>query len=306
MKFIKIMQRKEYGYSTIMMYVVLFVVVACGSVALAKESAPTFPPDSTMAKIQKSGTLVIGTKTSVPLFGQINPMTGKVEGFDTEIGRLLGQAIFGEPGHVKFVATPSAAREVSIQKDKVNLVIATYTITPERRKKVTFAGPYYFSKFAILLRKDDNAFGKKLAGWSALNKDDVSVCAATNGTNYLNVQKYAPKARLVGFRSEGKCLTLIRQHRVQMYAAEDGIILGIMSRNPGEFRMVPNVTSKAQGYGIGLKRGDTQFCKWINSQLKVMFKNGDWQKAYKHTLGSIPGVEVPNPPEAGALHYCHS
>lgn len=285
--------------------------LSCGTllmtVALATYGAsstnkePVFPAESTMAKIQFRGELRVGIKTSVPLFGQRNPMTGEVDGLDAEMARLIGRAIFGSDGHVKFIGTPSAAREMSIMKDKVDLVIATYTITPSRLKEVSFAGPYYDSRFGILVLKDDNSFGSALNKWSDLNGH--SVCSATNGTNYLNVQKYAPNAKLFGFEDEDKCVTLMSQKRVESYAAEIGILLGVMSRNPGQFKIIPNKGSKIQPYGIGLKKGDTKFCKWINAELIKSFKDGQWAASYKKTIGKVTG-QMEAPPSPESLKYC--
>lgn len=285
----------------------LGTTAACGSGGQSSKSTtdtanmPTFPAQSTMAKIQSRGELIVGTKTNVPLFGQQNPMTGKMEGLDAEMGRLIGQALFGAPGHVKFVSTPSEVRETSIEQGKVDVVIATYTITPERQKVVSFAGPYYNSRLAILVRKTDNSFGEKLSGWSDLNGH--SVCSPTNGTDYLAVQKYAAKAKLIGFDDEDKCVTLVQQKRVEAYATEDGIIDGVMLRNPGDFKMIPNAASPEQPYGIGLKKNDVGFCHWINGELENWIKDGKWQDAYKNTIGTVNSV-APTPPSSGDLKYC--
>jgi glutamate transport system substrate-binding protein len=67
--------------------------------------------------------------------------------------------------------------------------------------------------------------------------------------------------------------------------------------------VLANSDAPPQPYGIGVKKEDPKFCEWINEQLRAMFKDGEWAKAYKATLGAIDKT-VPQAPEASAMHYC--
>ncbi|CAN5723026.1 hypothetical protein BH24ACT2_BH24ACT2_05830 [soil metagenome] len=86
--------------------------------------APEHPEGSAMAEIQAAGTITVGTKFDQRLFGQTNPRTGEVEGFDVEIAKLIAEAI-GPDVEVEFVETPSAIREQSIVDGNVDMVVAT-------------------------------------------------------------------------------------------------------------------------------------------------------------------------------------
>ncbi|MDQ3462490.1 MAG: transporter substrate-binding domain-containing protein, partial [Actinomycetota bacterium] len=112
--------------------------------------APEHPEGSTMAEIQAAGTITVGTKFDQRLFGQTNPRTGEVEGFDVKIAELIAEAI-GPDVEVEFVETPSAIREQSIVDGNVDMVVATYTINDTRKEQIDFAGPYYVAGQDIMV-----------------------------------------------------------------------------------------------------------------------------------------------------------
>src|SRR5687767_13065783 len=108
---------------------------------------PEFEAGTTMKALQDKGKIVIGTKFNQLGSGQLNPTTGKVEGFDVEIGKLIAIGIFGGTvedieDKIEFKETVSGVREAVIQGGDVDVVIATYTINDNRKKQVDFAGPY--------------------------------------------------------------------------------------------------------------------------------------------------------------------
>ncbi|WP_143675517.1 transporter substrate-binding domain-containing protein, partial [Streptomyces sp. JV178] len=69
-------------------------------------------------------------------------------------------------------------------------IVATYSITPERKEKVSFAGPYFLAHQDLLIRADDNITkGEDLNG--------KKLCSVTGSTSAQNVKnKIAPKAQL--------------------------------------------------------------------------------------------------------------
>ena len=93
-----------------------------------------------VGKAEKDKKLVIGVKADQPGLGL---QTGNgYEGFDIEIGKIIAGKLGIEPGDIEWVETVSANREAFIVNDRVDLVIATYTINDERKQQVDFAGPY--------------------------------------------------------------------------------------------------------------------------------------------------------------------
>src|SRR5579871_2079560 len=89
--------------------------------ALAPAHADTFPADSTMAKIQKKGKLVVGTSLNTMMFSVRNPMTGQTEGFEGDLARLLAKKLTGSEDNVEWVKTTTENRLPFVQNGRVDV-----------------------------------------------------------------------------------------------------------------------------------------------------------------------------------------
>ena len=102
----------------------------------------------------------MGGTDAGPLFSLKDPNTGKLTGFDAGLSQMLAHYITGKsdvPTLTKLTITTVDTRETLLQNNTVDAVFATYTITPARAQKVDFAGPYYQSGDAIMVKKDNSA-----------------------------------------------------------------------------------------------------------------------------------------------------
>jgi glutamate transport system substrate-binding protein len=242
--------------------------------------ATAFPASATLDRIRQRGELIVGTKFDQPLFGLQNPTTGKVEGFDTEIARLLSIRIFGSPDKVKFVETVSKNREPFIQQGKVDVVVATYTINDARKKLVDFAGPYYVAGQDIMVKSDNTA----IKGVADLN--GKKVCTAEGSTSEKNLRAQAPTADVVLVDTYSACAEQLTDGRVDAVTTDNVVLLGLISQAKDDFKLV-GTTFTSEPYGIGLPKGDDGFRAFLNDTLEEIFKNGDWAAAFTSTVGTV-------------------
>jgi glutamate transport system substrate-binding protein len=277
---------------------VLVAAAACSkkstTTAARPTAAPTFAAGTTMARLQAAGKMTVGTKFDQPLFGLKNPLTGSIEGFDVEIAKLVAQGIYGgsiedAAKHITFVETPSNVREISIQQNKVDMVVATYTINNARKQVVDFAGPYYIAGQDIMVRKDDNSIK------SVTDLNGKKVCSVQGSTSLANVRAKAPQADLsISFDVYSKCADALKDGRVQAETTDNVILLGLVKDNKDTFKVVGNPFT-TEPYGIGIKKGDDAFRSFINDRLEAAYKDGSWAAAFNRTVGTA-GVTAPTPP----------
>jgi glutamate transport system substrate-binding protein len=250
---------------------------------------PTFAAGSTMEKLSGAGKIVIGTKFDQPLFGQKGP-DGKPVGFDVEIGKLIAAKLGIAADKIEWVETVSANREPFIQQGKVDLVVATYTISDKRKEVVSFAGPYYQAGQALMVNKDNTAITKP---------EDVKgkkVCSVTGSTPAATiVDKYG--AELVPVAKYADCLEPLRNKQVEAVTTDNVILAGFVDKEPDAFKLASDETFTKEPYGIGLKKEDTAFRNWINDQLEAASKDGDYKKAWEATAGKV----IKTAPELPAL-----
>jgi glutamate transport system substrate-binding protein len=191
--------------------------------------------------------------------------------------------------NITWVETVSANREPFIQQGKVDFVVATYTINDKRKQVVDFAGPYYEAGQDIMVAKGNPEAIKgpeDLAG--------KKVCSVTGSTPAENIRTNYPEADLTEFDVYSKCAEALKNGQVQAVTTDNVILLGLISQDQEAFELVNKPFTK-EPYGIGVKKGDTEFRNFINDTLEKIEQDGRWLKAWDATAGKV-APEKPTPP----------
>jgi glutamate transport system substrate-binding protein len=269
----------------------MLLTAACGGDEGGGDQAgggPSFAEGSTMAKLQQAGKVRVGTKFDQPLFGQKN-LEGNLEGFDIEIAELIAGELGIQPSGIEWVEAVSANREPFIQQDKVDFVVATYTINDKRKQVVDFAGPYYVAGQDIMVKKG-NPLGIK-------GPDDLAgkkVCSVTGSTPAENIRTKYPDAKLTEFDVYSKCAEALKNGQVEAVTTDNVILLGLINQDPEAFELVGKKFTE-EPYGVGVKKGDTQFRNFINDVLEKTYQDGRWKQAWDATAGKVATEEATPP-----------
>ncbi|WP_255545106.1 transporter substrate-binding domain-containing protein [Micromonospora parastrephiae] len=97
--------------------------------------------------------LRIGVATNEPLMGELR--NGQHVGFDVEIGRYVAASLGYEGDQrLEFVSVATEDRIPALQGGMVDLVVSSFSMTEERRKLVSFAGPYFVTTQEVMVRPD--------------------------------------------------------------------------------------------------------------------------------------------------------
>lgn len=260
-----------------------------GSTAPKKD----FPAGSTMAKLHEAQKIRIGTKFDQPGFG-LKGLDGKPAGFDVEIGKIIASELGIPEDKIEWVEAPSAVREEVLEQDKVDLVIATYTINDKRKERIDFAGPYYVAGQHIMVKADDNS----ITGPDSFKTGDKKVCSVQGSTPAQNIEQYlADKAKqLVLFDVYQKCVDALDGGQVDAVTTDNVILLGFIAEGDGKYKLAGEKFTD-EPYGIGVKKGDTDFRNFINDVLEKIYADGRYAKAWQDTAGKFD----PNVPEGPAV-----
>ncbi|MFF9018880.1 glutamate ABC transporter substrate-binding protein [Streptomyces eurythermus] len=246
------------------------------------------PASRTWTRAERRGHFVVGVKEDQPYLGEKDPATGTYSGFDIEIARMMSASLGLAPNSIRFRTIASANRETALQNGQIDYYVGTYTINPNRKKLVGFAGPYYMAGQSLLVRKDENAIHgpQDLAG--------KRVCSAAGSTPYQRVKADYPKAVLVAYDTYSVCVDNLLTYQVDAVTTDDAILIGYAAKVPDELKLAGKPFSK-EPYGIGVPHGDNALRLALDDALAAREKNGDWKKAYDATLG-LSGVPAPHPP----------
>jgi glutamate transport system substrate-binding protein len=249
-------------------------------------------PGSTMEKIRKRGKLVVAEALDAPLLSQQNPTNpDEVTGFDADLAKLLAVYILGKP-EVEIVPPATETREALLANDTVDVVFNTYTITEERAKQVAFAGPYFESGLAVAVK----AGAEDIKGVDDL--DGKTVIVGANTPAVTEVPKVAPNAKVVTFGTDPQAVTALLQGRGDAYVQDLTLLATNAKANP-RLTVVGQPFTK-EPYGIGLKHGDDEFKKFVNEWLKKIEDGGQWELAWKNSLGTVVDSQPPTPPAIGS------
>jgi glutamate transport system substrate-binding protein len=264
-------------------------VAAVGALLVALTMAVACGKDESGSTIVGKKTLKIGVKEDQPGLGFKGP-DGKYAGFDIEIAKLVAGELGVPADKIEWVTTVSANREPFIQQGKVDLVVATYTINDERKKKVSFAGPYYVAGQDLLVRANDTS----ITGPDSLS--GKKVCSVSGSTPAKRIKEtYVPKgAQLQEFDAYSKCVTALTGGSVDAVSTDDIILAGYAAKYAGQLKVVGKPFSQ-EPYGIGLALNDKQGRDKINDALQKIFADGRYKQAWDTTLG-VGGTPAPAPP----------
>lgn len=264
-------------------------LAACGSgsstpeVKVEKAGNLTGAPKA----LADAGTIKIGVKFDQPGVSNKEPGSDAPVGFDDEIGKIIAGRLGIKADKIKWVETVSDNRESFLQNGTVDLVIASYSITPDRRKVVGQAGPYYVTGQQLLVRKDE---ADKITGPEALK--DVKVCSVQGSTSLDRVEKeYGAKP--VPFATYSECVDQLENKTVDAVTTDGAILLGYAAQKK-DLTVVGKPFSEER-YGIGYKKDAPGMCQFVNETLQKSFDDGSWADAFKATLGKS-GVDTPDKP----------
>ncbi|GAA1202765.1 glutamate ABC transporter substrate-binding protein [Prauserella alba] len=272
-------------------------LVAAVGLTLAACGQPNSEEDANKSLVQRAednGSLTIGVKIDQPGLGLKKP-DGSYEGFDVDVAKYVANELGVEEGDIEFVETPSAQRENMIQNGDVDMIVATYSITPERDEAVDFAGPYFLAHQDLLVRKNDNS----IQGAEDLNKNK-KLCSVRGSTSAQNVKNdFAPNAQLQEYGGYSECLTGVENKAIDAMTTDDTILAGYAAQQPGKFKLAGAELSN-ENYGIGLREGDDEGKKALDEAIQKMIDSGEWKKAAQKHFGPA-GYEVPEAPTVGEV-----
>ncbi|MFD5921568.1 glutamate ABC transporter substrate-binding protein [Kitasatospora sp. NPDC058201] len=239
-----------------------------------------------LAEARKRGQLIIGAKSDQPFLGWEDLATNDRSGFDIEIAKMVAADLGFTPQQIKWQTLVSSQREPAISKGQIDFYVGTYSINDERKKSVSFAGPYYIAGQDLLVKSDNTT----ITGPESVNGKNV--CTATGSTSIKNIQQYSPK--ITQFDTYSACVEKLMSGEVDAVTTDDAILKGYASKYAPKLKVVGKPFTK-ENYGVGLNKDDKALRDAISDALKAHQDNGDWKKAYDATLG-LSGSTAPQPP----------
>ncbi len=227
------------------------------------------------------GKLLVGVKTDFPPFGYLDP-SGKPAGFDVEVALYLAKALFEDEGRLETVPVTTGSRIPFLYSDWVDMIVATMSITEERRQVLEFSDPYFVSASLLLVPAGSPIHGiEDLAG--------KTVAVIEGSIQEKDLALVAPAAKRVSFRNMGEAVQALKSKKADALCQDDVLVLALAKGNRD--LTAAGKPFLPRPYAIAVRKGDLATLRWINEKVSDMKKDGSYDRLREKYFGVTIGKE---------------
>lgn len=250
--------------------VVLIGVAGCSS------NTKTNAPAGSIAAIKAAGTIRIGIFSDDAPFCY-KDTDGKFKGYDVELGKRIAKELLGSEDKITWVSMNPADRIPYLQSDKVDLMLADFTVTEDRAKSVDFTLPYEKVSVGVVssgkapVKSVDDLKGKTLVVNTGTTAD------AYFTKNYPDVKLIKVDAITDGYQA-------LTTGRAAAFAQDNTLVLSWAKQNPGYVVGIGELGNKDYIAGA-VRKGNKELLDYVNGLIKGKLKDEQFfHKAYDTTL----------------------
>ncbi|WP_110954191.1 cysteine ABC transporter substrate-binding protein [Anaerosinus massiliensis] len=252
----------------------LGVLAGCGSETAKKSS---------IEQIKERGKLRVAVFSDKPPFGFVDA-NGKNQGYDVYLAKRLAKDLLGDENKVEFVLVEAASRVEVLEADKVDITLANFTVTPERKEKVDFANPYMKVALGVVSPE-----GEAITSVDQLKGKKLIVNKGTTAETYF--AKNYPDIELLKYDQNTEAFQALKDGRGAALAHDNTLVFAWARENKG---FVTGITKLGELDAIApaVKKGNTELRDWINTELTKLGEEKFFHKNFEETLKPIYGDSV--------------
>lgn len=264
---------KKIGAVLLSLTVAASLLAGCGSSHPKEEAKKSDSVFRTLDEIKASGTINIGVFSDKSPFGYVDE-NGAYQGYDVYFGNRIGQDLGVK---INYVSTEAANRIEYLQTGKVDIILANFTVTPERAQEVDFALPYM--NVALGVVSPDSAVITSLDELGA--DDQVIVISGTTAETYL--EKNNPEIKLQKYDAYAEAKTAFENGNGVAWANDNTEVIAFAVENPGYTVGIPSLGS-ADTIAPAVTKGNTTLLNWLNDEIKALGNENFFHADYEATL----------------------
>ena len=256
--------------------VVIVLVLSLSLVAFASADAVY----RTLDEIKAAGSINIGVFSDKNPFGYVDE-NGDYQGYDVYFAVRIGEDLGVK---VNFISTEAASRVEYLETGKVDIVLANFTVTPERAEKVDFALPYMNVALGVV-----SPDSRVITDLSELTADDqVIVISGTTAEDYL--VRNNPEIKLQKFDTYANAKTALENGSAAAWANDNTEVIAYALQNEGYTVGIPSRGSQ-DTLAPAVSKGNESLLNWINDEIKALAAENFFHKDYEATLVDTYGLD---------------
>lgn len=258
------------------------LVAGCGSSKSAETKADS-SAKSAIEEIKQRGKLRVGVFSDKPPFGFVDA-NGNNQGFDVFIAKRFAKDLLGDENKIEFVLVEAANRVEVLQSNKVDITMANFTVTEERKQKVDFANPYM--KVALGVVSPD---GAPITSVEQLKGKKLIVNKGTTAETYF--AKNHPDIELLKYDQNTEAFEALKDKRGVALAHDNTLLFAWAKENAG-YKVGISTLGGLDTIAPAVKKGNKELLDWVNTELETLGKENFIHKAYDATLKSAYGDTI--------------
>ncbi len=244
------------------------------------------PAESTMARIAQRGYLIAGVNQDIQQLA-FRDENLQLQGFDVDVVRDIAEAVFGDRERVVFRQLNVADRIPVTKSGEIDLLVATATITCERRAEVEFSTEYLATGQRVLVNRGSGFTDlASLAG--------RPVCASRGSTGLARIQAATPELIPVGVSATTDCLALLQLGKIDAVCTNDVVLASIAAQDSRTEIVGPDLTDEP--FGVAINKDTPDLVRFVNAVLERRAQDGRWRASYQRWLTLLgPPPSPPTP-----------
>ena len=234
----------------------------------------------TLDEIRDSGTVNIGVFSDKNPFGYVDE-NGEYQGYDVYFARRLAEDLGVK---LNLVSTEAANRIEYLQTGKVDIILANFTVTPQRAEEVDFALPYM--NVALGVVSPDSRVIESLDNWNA--DDQMIVISGTTAETYLT-ENY-PDIKLQKYDTYANAKNAMENGSAAAWANDNTEVIAFALQSPGFTVGIPSLGSQ-DTIAPAVSKGNETLLSWINEDIRALGKENFFHADYEATLADTYGLD---------------
>ncbi|MBD5406462.1 MAG: cysteine ABC transporter substrate-binding protein [Treponemataceae bacterium] len=231
----------------------------------------------TVEQIKESGEIVVAVFSDKKPFGYVDEY-GKYQGYDVYFANRIAEDLGVK---VKYIPVEATSRVEFLVTGKVDIVLANFTVTPERAEKVDFALPYMkvalgiVSPESALITEPEQLIGKKLI-----------ITKGTTAETYFT--RNYPDIELLKFDYYAEAYAALLDGRGDAFSTDNTEVLAWAIENPG-FAVGVETLGDLDTIAPAVQKGNESLLTWLNDEIVSLAEENFFHKDYEETLRPVYG-----------------
>lgn len=234
----------------------------------------------TVEDIQADGKIVIGVFSDKNPFGYVDE-NGEYQGYDIELARQIGTDMGVE---VEFVSTEAANRVEYLKTNKVDLILANFTVTPERAEAVDFCEPYMNVALGAVSHKSH-----VITSLDDVKDEQVIVISGTTAETYLTANY--PNIKQQKFDTYAAAKTAFENDKNALWLNDNTEVIAFANADLNEYVVGIETLGNPDTIAPAVAKGNESLLTWINDEMVKLGSQNFFHGAYEKTLLDTYGAD---------------